>query len=173
MTDNPVTAAQDARHATISCISTLFRYHGLAVSGEALHRELIGIGEIAPDEIIRIARRHDLKAKRTTTKYSRLGAIALPALAGLKSGGYLIIARHAGAKVLIHRGAGARAELVPQAEFEAEWDGSLLLIARRARLSDLSRNFGIPWFMAAIYKYRAVLSQVLLASFFLQVFALI
>jgi ATP-binding cassette, subfamily B, bacterial HlyB/CyaB len=46
-------------------------------------------------------------------------------------------------------------------------------MARRAGLLDLSRRFDITWFFGAIYKYRHVLSRVLVASFFLQLFALV
>ena len=40
-------------------------------------------------------------------------------------------------------------------------------------LADLSRHFGISWFVGAIHKYRHLLGEVLLASFFLQLFALV
>ena len=60
-----------------------------------------------------------------------------------------------------------------QAEFEAVWDGRLLLMTKRANLTDLSRRFDITWFLGAVHKYRRLLSEVLLASFFLQVFALV
>ena len=60
-----------------------------------------------------------------------------------------------------------------RAEFEAIWDGHLILIARRAGLVDLSRRFDISWFLGAIHKYRHLLGEVLVASFFLQLFALV
>ena len=53
------------------------------------------------------------------------------------------------------------------------WNGRLILLARRAPLGDPARRFGISWFVGAVSKYRAVLGEVLLASFFLQVFALV
>ena len=40
-------------------------------------------------------------------------------------------------------------------------------------LSDLSRRFDIAWFLGAIGKYRRQLGEVLIASFFLQLLALI
>jgi subfamily B ATP-binding cassette protein HlyB/CyaB len=40
-------------------------------------------------------------------------------------------------------------------------------------LLDLSRRFDITWFVGAIHKYRRLLGEVLVASFFLQIFALI
>jgi subfamily B ATP-binding cassette protein HlyB/CyaB len=40
-------------------------------------------------------------------------------------------------------------------------------------LADLSRRFDVTWFLGAIHKYRRHLSEVLVASFFLQLFALV
>jgi subfamily B ATP-binding cassette protein HlyB/CyaB len=60
-----------------------------------------------------------------------------------------------------------------RAEFEAVWDGRLVLMAGRAGLLDLSRRFDITWFVSAIHKYRRLLGEVLVASFFLQLFALV
>ena len=53
------------------------------------------------------------------------------------------------------------------------WDGGLILMTRRAGLSDLARRFDITWFLGAIHKYRRLLGEVLVASFFLQLFALV
>ena len=63
--------------------------------------------------------------------------------------------------------------LMSRAEFEAIWDGRLVLMAGRAGLVELSRRFGISWFLGAIHKYRHLLGEVLVASFFLQLFALV
>jgi subfamily B ATP-binding cassette protein HlyB/CyaB len=63
--------------------------------------------------------------------------------------------------------------MMTRAEFEAVWDGQLVLMARRAGLVDLSRRFDISWFLGAIHKYRRLLGKVLVASFFLQMFALV
>src|SRR5262249_14201174 len=58
-------------------------------------------------------------------------------------------------------------------ELESVWDGRLVLMTRRAGLLDLSRRFDITWFLGAIHKYRRLLGEVLVASFFLQLFALV
>jgi subfamily B ATP-binding cassette protein HlyB/CyaB len=60
-----------------------------------------------------------------------------------------------------------------QAELEEVWDGRIVLMARRSALSSLTRRFDISWFAGAIAKYRGLLGEVLVASFFLQVFALV
>jgi len=46
-------------------------------------------------------------------------------------------------------------------------------MTRRAGLSDLGRRFDVTWFYGAIHKYRHLLGEVLVASFFLQLFALV
>ena len=46
-------------------------------------------------------------------------------------------------------------------------------MTRRVGLSDIGRRFDITWFLGAIHKYRRLLSEVLFASFFLQMFALV
>src|SRR5258705_13210715 len=58
-------------------------------------------------------------------------------------------------------------------ELEAAWDGRLILMTRRVAITDLARRFDLSWFMGAMHKYRRLLGEVLIASFFLQVFALI
>src|SRR6202022_3436415 len=67
----------------------------------------------------------------------------------------------------------ARPEVLSRGEFEAIWDGRLVLMARRTTLSDLSRRFDVTWFLGAMHKYRWLLGEVLVASFFLQIFALV
>jgi hypothetical protein len=46
-------------------------------------------------------------------------------------------------------------------------------LTRRATLVDLSRRFDITWFMGAINKYRHFFYEMLVDSFFLQLFALV
>jgi ABC-type bacteriocin/lantibiotic exporter with double-glycine peptidase domain len=44
---------------------------------------------------------------------------------------------------------------------------------QRAWLADELRRFDFTWFIPAVVKYRRLLGEVLLASFFVQLFALI
>ena len=47
-------------------------------------------------------------------------------------------------------------------------------LSRHGRaFSNLARRFDLTWFLGAIWKYRRLLSEVLVASFFLQLFALV
>src|SRR4029077_18968627 len=105
--------------------------------------------------------------------WDRLTSTPLPGIAALRDGGFLILGKAAEDKVLVQHPSSSKPEAMTRAEFEAVWDGRLVLMARRASLTDLSRRFDITWFLGAIQKYRHLLGEVLIASFFLQVFGLI
>jgi ABC transporter transmembrane region len=66
-----------------------------------------------------------------------------------------------------------RPRIIKRAEFEGNWTGRVVLMARRASIGDLARRFDVTWFLQAMHKYRRLLAEVLLASFFLQLFALV
>jgi len=97
----------------------------------------------------------------------------LPAIAALRDGGFMVVAKAGEDKVLVQLPQGSRPALMTRAELLAVWDGELILMTRRAGLSDVTSRFDITWFLGAIHKYRHLLSEVLVASFFLQLFALV
>ena len=91
----------------------------------------------------------------------------------MRDGSFLILGKAGDDKALIQRPGSAQPEMLTRDDFEAIWDGRLVLMARRAKLTDLGRRFDITWFLGAVHKYRRLLGEVLLASFFLQLFALV
>jgi ATP-binding cassette, subfamily B, bacterial HlyB/CyaB len=150
----------------------LLRLNGVAAEEEQLcHR--LGTRRVDVTEILRCAKGFGLKARTIKTNWARLARTPLPAIAALRDGGFLLLGRVAGDEVLVQRASEPRPLKLTRAEFETLWDGRLVLMARRALLSDLSRRFDITWFLGAIGKYRYLLGEVLVASFFLQIFALV
>jgi subfamily B ATP-binding cassette protein HlyB/CyaB len=152
-------------------LAMLLRIHGVAAEQPQLRHRLgsaIGI-----TEMLRCAKELGLKARVVRTTWARLAQTPLPAIAALKDGGFLLLGKAAGDRVLVQRPSAPRPEVLSSAEFEAVWNGRLVLMARRASLSNLARRFDISWFFGAVQKYRHLLGEVLVASFFLQIFALI
>ena len=84
-----------------------------------------------------------------------------------------MVAKAGEGKVLVQSPMATRPTLMTRGELLALWDGGLILMTRRAGLSDITRRFDISWFLGAIHKYRHLLTEVLVASFFLQLFALV
>jgi subfamily B ATP-binding cassette protein HlyB/CyaB len=150
----------------------MLRFQGLGVNPEQI-RHQFGSVTIGLPEMIRCAKSFGLKARVSATNWSRLPTTPMPALATLRDGGFLLLGKVTDDKIIALEPGRPKPVMLTQAEFEADWDGRLLLMTKRASLSDLTRRFDITWFLGAIHKYRRLLSEVLIASFFLQLFALV
>lgn len=57
--------------------------------------------------------------------------------------------------------------------FAQQWTGELILITSRASLAGELAKFDFSWFIPSMVKYRKLLGEVLLISFFLQLFGLV
>lgn len=128
---------------------------------------------IAISDMLRCAKDLGLKARTLTSDWGRLVRTPLPGIARLRDGGFLVLGKVNEEKILVQDPLQPRPQLMSRADFEAVWSGELVLMTRRASLTNLARHFDISWFLGAIYKYRHLLGEVVLASFFLQLFALV
>ena len=138
---------------------------------EILHHS--GRAALDEAEILREAKRFPVKSRAITSTLERLDTTPLPALGGLRDGGWLVVGKAAEGKVLVQHPASPSPELLTREAFAERWSGRLILMSRRATLADPYRRFGISWFVDAVKKYRAPLIEVLIGSFFLQVFGLL
>ncbi|MEH2523503.1 MULTISPECIES: type I secretion system permease/ATPase [unclassified Bradyrhizobium] len=150
----------------------MLRFQGLGVDPEQI-RHQFGNVTIGLPEMLRCAKAFGLKARVSATTWTRLANTPMPSLATLKDGGFLLLGKVAEDKLIVLEPGRPQPIQMAQAEFEAVWDGRLLMMTKRASLTDLSSRFDITWFLGAIHKYRRMLGEVLLASFFLQLFALV
>ena len=126
----------------------LLRLHGVAAEEEQLcHRS--GTRNIGVTEMLRCAKAFGLKARTINANWARLARAPLPAIASLNDGSFILLGKTEGDEVLVQRPSEPRPVKLTRAEFEAIWDGRLVLMARRASLSDLSRRFDITWFLRA------------------------
>ena len=166
-----VTDKLAAENSNIAAFLIMMRLQGVSAEAtQILHRygETFGV-----TEMLRCARDFGLKARIFKSKWQRLSETPFPGIALLRDGGCLVVGKAAETQVLVQNPLSPKPYLMTQDEFEAVWDGRLLLMTTRAGLAQVGKQFGLSWFGSAIYKYRAILTQVLIASFFLQLFALV
>ena len=157
----------------LAALVMLLRFQGLSVDPGQIRHQL-GTDAIGVPEMLRCANQLGLKAREVARPgWDRLPRTPLPGIAVLRDGGFLLLGRASEDKILVQVPDQPRPQLMTRAELEAVWDGRLVLMTRRAKLTDLSRRFDVTWFLGAVHKYRGLLSEVLLASFFIQLFALI
>jgi ATP-binding cassette, subfamily B, bacterial HlyB/CyaB len=156
----------------LAALVMLLRFQGVGADGEQI-RHRFGGARIGVAEMLRCAKDLGLKARIFTATWDRLVQSPLPGIAALGDGGFVLVGKAGNDKIIVQSPLAQRPQMMTRVEFEAIWDGRIVLMTRRAPLTDLTRRFDITWFMGAIYKYRGLLTEVLVASFFLQLFALV
>jgi subfamily B ATP-binding cassette protein HlyB/CyaB len=156
----------------LSALVFMLRSQGVGVDADQIRHQFSG-SRIGVTEMIRCAKGLGLKARSVRTDWSRLEHTPLPAIAELRDGRFLLLGRRGDDQILVQVPDAPRPSMMSRGELEAAWSGRLVLMTKRAALTDLARRFDITWFMGAIHKYRWLLGEVLIASFFLQLFALV
>lgn len=159
---------------SLACVVLVARFYHVAADPAQIHHHF-GSHNRPLDEtvLIRATRHLQLKAKAVTASVDKLDKLALLAIAEDKNGGYFILARAGEGKVLIQDPLSTKPEMLTEDELSLRWSGRLLMVTRRSVIPGMSGKFDISWFVPSIIKYKKILIQVLIASFFIQLFALI
>jgi subfamily B ATP-binding cassette protein HlyB/CyaB len=156
----------------LQCLSLLLRFHQIAIDPTQIAHQFSG-APIGVTEMLRCAKHLKVRARTVSESWAGLTKLPLPAIAELKDKTFLIVGKVNADDVLVQAPFENRPRIIKRAEFEYDWTGRIVLMTRRASLADVVRRFDVTWFLQAMHKYRRLLTEVLLASFFLQLFGLV
>ena len=177
---NPPTTSVDAALASFVLLA---QFLGVPAEPAQIHHDR-GQGDRPYDfdDLIRIAKKLGLMARRKRAAVRDLPKLPLPALVGLRDGGTAILlkvddASDIGNRYLVLKPDNERPEIWSEDQVEAGFaldDGTvdLLLMTSREHVAGQKRAFDISWFIPALVKYRKPLRDVLIGSFFLQLVGL-
>ncbi len=167
-----VETTPDQQDPGLYVLVSLLRILGIGADAEQIRHRFGGL-PIGIPEMLRCAKDFGLKTRERVVDWERLMTMPLPAIAARRDGSFLLLGKAGDDKILVQAAYAPRPELLTRTQFEAICDGRIVLMTRRAGLVDMARRFDITWFLGAIHKYRHQLAEVLAASFFLQLFALV
>jgi subfamily B ATP-binding cassette protein HlyB/CyaB len=129
------------------------------------------------DDLVRLAKKLDVRARKVAAKPTQLDGMPLPAIAstqnGESGGEYLVLLQISADKALVFRAGSERPEALSRAAFDAMFGGQLVLLTTRESVAGAKRKFDVSWFIPSLVRYRHILRDVLIASFFLQILALL
>ena len=163
----------------LSCLVTLLKFLGKAADPEQLrHQNGKGGEAFATQDILLACKQLEVKARSKSTDWKKLVKMPLPAIGRDRDGNYFIIGKIAAGedgeeKVLVQFPGQQKPEILDREAFESLWSGEVILMTTRASIAGASRKFDVTWFIPALVKYRKLLYEILIASFFLQLFALV
>ncbi|WP_053981910.1 type I secretion system permease/ATPase [Marinagarivorans algicola] len=155
------------------------RFYQLPAEPEQLQHEFGEQGcTLSSTQLLQAAKALTLKAKAISASYEDIDAGTLPAIAKAKDGAYIILAKVAQndtpTPVLIQDLREQAPRAISVDEFKEIWSGEIILLSRKQTLTEsLLKKFDISWFIPALIKYKKLFFEVLIASFFLQLAALI
>jgi ATP-binding cassette, subfamily B, bacterial HlyB/CyaB len=138
----------------------------------------LGLGDATAtgEDVVRAARRIGLKSSLLTAKTAkRLDSVPLPSIVGLKDGTFGILTHRLPDGRLRLINPVTRSQTIDTVDaFVANWAGTVVLLTRRAGGPGIDpRTFEFSWFLPSIWRYRKPLGHVVIASLFVQIFALI
>ena len=88
--------------------------------------------------MLRCAKQFGLRARCLTSRWERLANTPLPGIAALRDGGFLLIGKPGGDKIIVQAPNTPQPRLMTREEFESVWDGRLILMTKRASLTGLA-----------------------------------
>ena len=149
--------------------------HGVRVTAAELAREA-SVGARAPnaEDIVRTAIAMGLRARIVSSpSVQRLRSLPTPAVFATTDGKWALLASgtDTDSHVVIHA-TSRRREVLTTEELAAKVDGEVVIIGKGAELAAEQARFGLSWFIPALKRYRAPLTQVLVASFFINLLGL-
>jgi subfamily B ATP-binding cassette protein HlyB/CyaB len=150
------------------------RFHGVAVVPEQLAHQFGRAGERFEDtEVLLAAKSLGFKARRLSSGVERLQQLPLPALGIDRDGLFFVIAKADSQRVLIQDALEPGPKIVPVVDLASRWAGDVIVLAKDGAVNADSSRFDFTWFIPAIIKYRRLLGEVLVVSFFLQIIGLV
>jgi subfamily B ATP-binding cassette protein HlyB/CyaB len=171
------TEGQPITHSGLRALCGIAGYYRLSADPLQLAKELaVNDHEASSRDIIRAAKLIGLKAhlvKRPSRK--RLACAPTPAILRLQSGGYcLLVGQLASGRFRIIDPITRISHELTIEQLESEIEPIIILVARHVLGAGVDpRSFGFRWFAPSLWRYRKPLLHVLIASFFVQVFALV
>lgn len=152
-----------------ACITMLAQYLETPVQQEWVQRQLRGQ---RPKNVIDAGEKAGLQMRRLLiTNWHDLRQITFPALLQWQQPGHWVVAYGVrGDRLIISDPMSPQqtGESIPLTLVQESWDGQLW----QAELIHKQEQFNLSWFLPAVWKFRTLLGEVLLASFSLQILGL-
>jgi len=164
------------RDSGLYCLVRIAAHFGIPADIHQLERAYIfDKTALGTTEVLGAAADLKLKARLfEKAAPERLLHMPLPAVAQLTNGNFVVILRADSNKLAIYDPLSSTQEFIaPMETFCKNWQGTILLFAKRFHMEEKVKKFGFTWFIPVISKYKNFLLQVLVVSLILQLFGLL
>lgn len=123
-------------------------------------------------DLVRAFRDMEMQARGVSLTKRSLKSLTLPIIVREQDGKYSVLQSISGDEAMVHRYGQANAETTSLEELLKHSTGRAIAASSCDADTDSGGRFGPGWFLRTIFKHRAVMREILIASFFVQLFAL-
>jgi subfamily B ATP-binding cassette protein HlyB/CyaB len=145
-------------------------------AGQLQHRWMDGAEPFGLPQFNLALQELGFESKVVKGRSSSLFKLRQPVVISLRSGALAIAGGFSEQGAVVQCQGQTEAQRMTRAQLEDAWDGRWIDSHRRLAYDPnaqaVKEKFGVSWFLRAMKKYRTLLGEVLLASMFVQVFAL-
>jgi len=150
-----------------ACLTMVTQHLQNPAQLEWVQRQLRGQ---SPKNVIEAGEKLGLQLQRLQTQWSDLRQLSFPVLLHWQQESWIVVYGVKGDRLIVANplNPSSTCESIPRSAVEAVWNGQLWQV----ELIQKQDKFGLSWFLPAVWRYRKLLGEVLLASFTLQLFGL-
>lgn len=154
-------------------LAAIARMHSGAVDTEQIIARFTNPkAPLSADELLRTGKALGFSSKQATLCIDQIKPCLLPAIGMAKEGDYFTLLRLSDkGDALVYRPSAAQTYTLSSDQL-GELASNTWLVFRKNSAADISSRFGIGWFVKALRRYKKLFAEVILLSFFLQLFAL-
>lgn len=163
------------------CMAALTRLKNERLSIDLLKRQFGHMREFTPDDLIRGFKDVEMNARAVPLEKKSLAKIPFPGIVlmggqdadALSQGEYVVVHRLQGEEIYFQRLGEQQLMSISVDDFLKYSHGEIVLLTNANAKDAQEPEFGFRWFLHTIFKYKSIMRETLLASFFVQLFALV
>ncbi|QIQ20216.1 type I secretion system permease/ATPase [Zophobihabitans entericus] len=151
--------------------SLIAQYWGIATNIEALKEQFyVDKSHNIELQFVRAVRANGLKCRYIKHLPRNIGKLPLPAIVYIPEKGYVVLLAIKDGEWLIQTQGQKQPEIIKP---DTPEQYAAFLFARRMSWDSIKHEFNLQWFARAFMRYKKLVGEVLLASFFIQILALV
>jgi subfamily B ATP-binding cassette protein HlyB/CyaB len=157
----------------LQCLVAVANALRVSVDEEKIRESYAGKAVMDTQLLLKSANLFKLKAEVVKPKTDELVNLPIPAIAVMQDGTYQVIGKINRGQIVVFDPQVGRPETIPLEKFLAAWSGEIITIKRSFSLKNAGQQFNLAWFIPIVIRYKRFFYEVVIASFFLQLFGLV
>lgn len=161
-------------HSSLIALEVVGQLNQVAINTQAIIKKYALVNsDFTLEQFIKIAKDEGFKTKIKELKITTLTKYPLPAIGYLKNGKYITVLKYDSSKqeVLLYDDVEKKPYTQSFEEFLTLSNNQIIVLTHKNTFSQI--RFGFKWFFDQILFYKKIVSEILLASFVIQLFGLV